>query len=128
GRPVDGVHLSFFEQLAVVLPVAGVAVEVLVRPELDRVDEVAHDHDVVLGAGRLHQPHVASVKRPHRGHEADRLPFVAPLPRRSQHGARLFNYYERTAIPRIGPLADPWREPIRWSCTRAPAPGTFRCA
>ena len=58
----------------VALHVAWVAGEVLVRAELRGVDEDAHGHDVVLGAGHFHQRHMPRVQVAHRGHEAKPLP------------------------------------------------------
>jgi len=58
----------------VVVEVARVAVQVLVRPELRGVDEDGDDDIIVFGAGAFDEGGVAGVQRAHRRHEADRLP------------------------------------------------------
>ena len=44
--------------------------QVLRIPELERVHEDAHCHDVAFGAGPLHERGVTRVQRPHRRHQA----------------------------------------------------------
>ena len=56
----------------VALLVAGIAREVVARPELRLVDEEAHHDAVALGARGLEQRLVAGVERAHRRDEADR--------------------------------------------------------
>jgi len=51
--------------------VARIAVEVLSRTELQRVDEDAHHHDVGHPSGGVHQPKVALMQEAHRGDESD---------------------------------------------------------
>src|SRR5439155_7343595 len=58
-------------QLAVGLHGPWVLIEILVRPELRRIDEDRDDDKVALGAGGLDQLGVAFVEGTHRRHKAD---------------------------------------------------------
>ena len=84
----DEVDARLAGQAQVALLVARVAVEVLVRAELGRVDEEAHHDDVALGAGGAQQRDVALVEEAHRRDEADRAAFA---PGRGQGGAQLID-------------------------------------
>jgi hypothetical protein len=58
-------------QREVPVEVAGIRLEVLPRPELQRVHEQRHGHDVLIRPGPPHQREVALVEEPHRGNEPD---------------------------------------------------------
>ena len=64
-----------------------VALEVLSRPELDRVDEDADYHHAILAPRELDQAQVAGVEGAHRGHQPDRAPLGAPPARSLEHRA-----------------------------------------
>jgi hypothetical protein len=70
-RGEDDVTAGAPELRDVALEVAGVAVEVLVRPELRRVHEDADDHSIGGDPRLPHEREVPLVKRPHRRHERD---------------------------------------------------------
>ena len=71
------------ELVAVGLESARVLVEILVRAELQAIDEDRGDHGVAVGAGLFHQADVAGVEVAHGRHEDEA---AAPLERRPQVG------------------------------------------
>ena len=46
---------------------AGIAAQIVLAVELQRVDEDAHDDDLTIVARRIDQPHVSRMKRAHCG-------------------------------------------------------------
>jgi hypothetical protein len=70
-RHVEDVHACVLGQRCVALLAARVSVEVFALRELRRVDEQAHDDDVVLGAGRPKQREMSFMEGAHRRHEPE---------------------------------------------------------
>ena len=70
GRGEEQVGARLVGRARVALLVARVGGEVVGGVELRRVDEQAHDEDLVLGPGGLKQREVACVEGAHRRHEA----------------------------------------------------------
>ena len=64
-------HLTGLRQVAIAIEVTRVAREILGGPELQRVHEDAHHHDIGELAGAFHQAEMAVVESAHGGHEAD---------------------------------------------------------
>ena len=85
-RRVDELDAGLSGEAQVALLVARVAVEILARPELGRVDEEAHDDQVALGAGGAQQREVALMEEAHRRHQANRAALAA---HRSKRGSKL---------------------------------------
>jgi len=79
GRREQEVGAGLARQLLVVLGGARVAAVVLLRAELQRIDERAHDHARCALAGVGDQRQVALVQAAHRLHQRDRLAGGAPL-------------------------------------------------
>jgi hypothetical protein len=78
GRRPHHVHLGLLQQLAVGVEGARILVEVLVGPELQRVDEDADDHAFAQLARLVDQADVAGVQIAHGRHERDGLARAAP--------------------------------------------------
>src|SRR5207237_9360619 len=70
-RREDEIDALSAANLQVFLQWSWIARQVLVRPELRRVDENANDNEPGLGPSGPDQADVAGVQRPHRRHEAD---------------------------------------------------------
>ena len=70
-----GVDADAFQLAAVFFKAARIGVEILVRPELGRVDEDRGDDDVTLFLRRPHEGQVAFVQGSHRRDEADAFSF-----------------------------------------------------
>ena len=78
GRP-DQCRTRRLEETEVRLRGPGIGVQVLARPELQRVDEDAHDDETGELAGPFHERPMPRVEVTHRGHEGDPLPGLAGL-------------------------------------------------
>ena len=85
-------HIDFFgsTQLDIMGEGTRIALEILMRPELGRVDEHGNHHKAGFKAGRADQAHVSRVQRAHGGHQADCLPGAA---RRSHSPARIVDCF-----------------------------------
>jgi len=68
-----------FQQLGILCFLPGIAVEVFVRAELQRIDENRRHHPVDRHARRIDERHVSGVKRTHRRNERDFFTRVSPL-------------------------------------------------
>lgn len=70
-RHEEQVHTRLFAEGGVALGVSRVAVEVLARTELQRIDENADHKLIAERAGEVHQRGVPGVQEAHGRHEAD---------------------------------------------------------
>src|SRR5207244_9002489 len=71
------IHLALGGEPAVVRETARVALEILLRAELQRIDEDAQHHAIGMIPGAVHEAQVALVERAHRGDEPDAAAFRA---------------------------------------------------
>ena len=62
---------SVLGKLQVTIDIAGIAVQVAHLIELERIDEQAHEHSVVLRRGSAEQRRMTLVQVPHRGDQTD---------------------------------------------------------
>src|SRR5690606_15660524 len=77
-RHEQHVDVERFEKLSIFFGCAWIRCEILVRPELQRVDEDTDDDSIgALTRGR-HETPVARVEITHRRHERDTLACIAP--------------------------------------------------
>src|SRR3989449_8322133 len=71
------IHLALGGEPAIVRETARVALEILLRAELQRIDEDAQHHAIGMIPGAVHEAQVALVERAHRGDEPDATAFRA---------------------------------------------------
>ena len=90
-RREDDVAARGLQLGAIGLPGAGVAVEVLVREELQAVHKNAGDQHVAQRPGLAHQGDVAVVQIAHGGHEGGALAGAACAGMRGDGGAQFGN-------------------------------------
>ena len=74
----DQIHAVSFEYLTVALEISRVLGQILVRSELDRVDEDGRDRVIVVLVAVVHQGRVSLVEISHGRAEADGLVRVLP--------------------------------------------------
>jgi len=84
-RHVNSVDSGFTQHREVRLDRPRVALEVLARAELQRVDEDADDDPRRVRASGRYQAHVPGVKRAHSRHQADRLAGHVPFAGKGPH-------------------------------------------
>jgi hypothetical protein len=85
GRRKEDVHASTLCQLRVFLEGTWVALEVLTGPELQRIDEDAHHHQISATLRFVNQGQMALVQRAHGRHERDPLSIQPRLVRGGDH-------------------------------------------
>jgi hypothetical protein len=88
GRREEDVSIGRPRQAPVAHDRLRVPLEVFLRPELQRVDEHGHDHEVVARAGCANQRQMAFMERAHCGNHADALAELVPALRPGGHAIR----------------------------------------